>query len=1353
MRRHGRRSLSRSRRTRALVGLVTSVTLVAGLVSATAAAAAPAAPERTTPPGPTTSTPALQGPDPSQVPAKERDKLLGSDWTSSKDRASTAIGDQNGFTVYSAKASSGYTWTPLATLAIPGIETDRWIGNTCLTEDGSRMGVVYGTRAMTNEPTLFDAGAWGAIVDMATGEVTQIGRGFSLAYFNPGCGEGNDIIMSAFTESAETRLLRVDAAVPSSTSIVELPFEAASAVPVATGVVAGVSGALIHVATDGTSTTLAATTGVPYDLTATASTDIAYVQRKGEQSTAKLVPVAPPTTPKAPITMATGPTNDLGLQRDSAGHTYVTGKKTNKTTKIPAGTTVLDEPTSIEISTMGRLFITETTNATDVTGALPDGAAAIAPIEVSARAQSTGEDLTFVVEAGSPVTAEPAMAFDGENRQSARQAVVGDPNNPIEAEATCAIPRNDPANQALQPKPRQVEWAVNQAVTGDLNKARTSPFLAKAGLNGSTPQGLFPRVQLTGGGRVPSQVMLGIIAQESNLWQASRYTTPGVTGNPLIGNFYGNDVAAETFTWTANFAGADCGYGVSQVTDGMRKAGSEKPGETALSAVKQRAVALDYGTNIAAGLQILSQKWNQTRAGGLVVNDGNPAYVENWFYAIWAYNSGFYPEADKAKYNGAWGVGWANNPANPKYKQSRTPFLENKPSDAAKPQEWPYPEKVLGFAAWSLELYEDATTAVPAFRPAWWTASELRTTVKPPLNLFCVPTVNNCNPAVSVRPNAPGLSLEPSGPCIHTNADKLYDLRCWMNGPVKWKNDCQGQCGNELLRFSTGYAEQADGTAFSPNCSIRPPKVGQPQDRNTLPSSALIVDDTTKAPQRTCTAQPNQGSFQFTFGSGLGGYPAKIDTHQLGAGWNSHFWFAHTRVADSGSDLYGALDVTGKWTLNQSLAGKWTRVFVHLPDHGAWTQQAAYKINLGDGTIKTRIIPQRTGANTWVSLGVFPMKGTPSVTLSNLTYDGEGLDDVAWDAVAFQPLAAKPANIIVGMGDSFSSGEGSSTSDGGNFYRETDNNGKKLTTAANPNAYTPDVAFNRDRNACHRSDLAWSRLAKLPGQSSSIGDLADSYNSSMDYHLVACSGALTQHVLPYYTAPVTKEGPPINRAGFNGKFGKYREVSQLDSGFVDENTTMVTISIGGNDSRFSDIVTACAGFSNCAAKPLEGDTAPMQEATMARIDNEVRLSIVTSLLEIRKKAPNAKIVLMGYPNLFDSAGTGCVLVRADQASWLKQASTSLNAALVSAKDQINSAGLAGSGRVVFGNPVDEFGSTHNLCEVDNWLNALRTDLTPGDQPTVLQIGSQGIVSAQSVHPNALGFAAYARKMEKVLAGG
>jgi hypothetical protein len=74
------------------------------------------------------------------------------------------------------------------------------------------------------------------------------------------------------------------------------------------------------------------------------------------------------------------------------------------------------------------------------------------------------------------------------------------------------------------------------------------------------PQALFPRHQLSGGGTVPAQVLLGVLAQESNTMQTSPHAVDGLTGNFNQGGFYGNQVS-----WSS----VDCGYGVGQVTTGM----------------------------------------------------------------------------------------------------------------------------------------------------------------------------------------------------------------------------------------------------------------------------------------------------------------------------------------------------------------------------------------------------------------------------------------------------------------------------------------------------------------------------------------------------------------------------------------------------------------------------------------------------------------------------------------------------------------------------------------------------------------------------------------------------------------
>jgi endonuclease/exonuclease/phosphatase family metal-dependent hydrolase len=575
---------------------------------------------------------------------------------------------------------------------------------------------------------------------------------------------------------------------------------------------------------------------------------------------------------------------------------------------------------------------------------------------------------------------------------------AADPGNPADFdERYCSVPRNDPRNQAMQPKPRQVEWAVDQAVRGVLTVQRPANWKS-LGMPSYTPQGLFPPLPLTGGGSVPAQIMLAITAQESNMWQAARYAVPGVTANPLIGNYYGLEIynATADDDWTIRWDKADCGYGVTQVTDGMRLAGREKPGETALPYQTQRAVALDFAANVAAGLRILQSKWNQTRGEGLVIGTGDPAKIESWFYAAWAYNSGFYSQAQAGANNGAWGVGWANNPANPKYPANRGSFLENDQfeeeySDAAHPQDWPYPEKIIGWAAHPPEALEAPDTLVPGYRKAWWVNLEMQHNATPKPWQFCDPS-NQCTYGSVNVPDAPEVIGEPAGPCAHRNGAGQIDLKCWYHSPATWQ-PCPNRCGNEVLRFDPGYPYQEDGLAYPPAC-----------DLSGIPVTARVIDD---VPNGVPSIRPgcgrpwtDAGTFALRFKADAAGrHPGKIDTHQLGIGLGGHFWMANTRSAGT---LGGRLDVDGTWRFDQSHQGM-GRILVHLPPLVNGTTKAYYTVKTRFGD-RISMLDQRGAGNRWMSLGTFPFEGQPEVSLTSVSPGGNGTQRVAFDAVAFVPL-------------------------------------------------------------------------------------------------------------------------------------------------------------------------------------------------------------------------------------------------------------------------------------------------------------------------------------------------------------
>ncbi|MEK8106402.1 hypothetical protein NKG94_16485 [Micromonospora sp. M12] len=230
----------------------------------------------------------------------------------------------------------------------------------------------------------------------------------------------------------------------------------------------------------------------------------------------------------------------------------------------------------------------------------------------------------------------------------------------------------------------------------------------------------------------------------------------------------------------------------------------------------------------------------------------------------------------------------------------------------------------------------------------------------------------------------------------------------------------------------------------------------------------------------------------------------------------------------------------------------------------------------------------------------------PRIRLTTDADDGTGDEDVAWDAVAFEPLAQRPRHQIVALGDSFASGEGASSPGGGNYYRESDFKQKIFLAGGN--------AQIRYQNLCHRSEYAWSRQAVLSDDGRSIGERADGWDPQMDFHLRACSGAESENILPYYSVP---EGEPKPRNGDLqvGNDRLWGEPTQLDQGYVDEFTTLVTLSIGGNDARFEPILLACILPlpPGCKNEVLEDDTDVLEVAEPAYLAGPFKASLVSVL--------------------------------------------------------------------------------------------------------------------------------------------
>ncbi|MBT2364050.1 hypothetical protein J7E88_01550 [Streptomyces sp. ISL-10] len=1013
-------------------------------------------------------------PKPSVIPEKERNALLGGNYKTSPDVVVTTTGDGTGFHIITAAERDGYQMKTAATLLEGGFASDTWIGNTCTTQSGKYAAVAYAPRMFTNKPELMVRGAFAAIVNLESGDITKLPFQTSLAYFSPGCGTGDQVVFTQLShdgdEKQQTRLITVNAATGKQTGKDTYPGQVTSAIPTKDGIVAAHGAKVVRI-NGKKEKVLAHAITVPFQITTDADGGVTFIDRQMDKDAGKT-----PTSwakhlgaekvkagaKSKPVAVASGRLHAWDLTSTARGEVFITGSAASRGTLPPRVRNPGHLAKDASMSTHGHTALSTTWADGKTTLINPKDASKPRSARTTLRVLATGRETALDLTPGAHLTGSAETAAqgtakspalpdagpvesgptkgdeDGVSTQTMRtQLIAGTVDNPSEGtgERYCATPRNDVKKQAFQPTPRQVEWAVDQAVVGELNFYR-SPNWKNTGTGGYQPQGLFPPTVLAGDPNgtldnedpdvtdrwhIPSQVMLGITAQESNMWQATRFAVPGVTANSLIGNYYGVDYAAsgeQLDPWRINWADADCGYGITQATDGMRLAGKTKPGETALSPLAQDAVALDYTANIAAGVRILSEKWNQTYNAGMTVNGGHPKWIESWFFALWAYNSGFYATADSAGHSG---VGWTNNPANPLWKANRVPFLESASdpskddySHAARPQEWPYQEKVIGWAARPISAMFAPGDFRPGYLASWWNSVYDRSNAKPPVDLFCS-EVNFCDPSkiADNDSNDPGL-----GACmIDSDESNPHWLHCWWDQPVEWKNcDIDASCGYQVHRFNTSYPEQPDANSYPPNCTA-----------TGLPSNALIVDDLPNgsvpagSDSRGCGAVTSKGTFNFSFvpwdtqmdltNDGMDNpttvttYPGKIDTHQIGAGYGNHFWFTHARSPESYPGNASRMKVAGTWTLGQKITthNGQARVFAHIPDHGAQTGAATYKITTVDGVRESTISQKANQSNKWVDLGAYFFgEVTPQVTLDN--FNGEsGTPDVAFDAIAFAP--------------------------------------------------------------------------------------------------------------------------------------------------------------------------------------------------------------------------------------------------------------------------------------------------------------------------------------------------------------
>jgi lysophospholipase L1-like esterase len=177
-------------------------------------------------------------------------------------------------------------------------------------------------------------------------------------------------------------------------------------------------------------------------------------------------------------------------------------------------------------------------------------------------------------------------------------------------------------------------------------------------------------------------------------------------------------------------------------------------------------------------------------------------------------------------------------------------------------------------------------------------------------------------------------------------------------------------------------------------------------------------------------------------------------------------------------------------------------------------------------------------------------------------------------------------------------------------------------------------------------------------------------NSPAVFKFAACSGATTLDVIS----------------------------SQLSS--LRASTTLVTITIGGNDAGFSSVMETCVLDSTSSCESAVSAGQQFVEKTLpGRLD--------TMLADIHAHAPNAKVIVGDYPDFYDLSASLCIGLSGADHQALNAGVNDLDGVLQAAATRDGDA---------FADVRTRF-SGHELCDGAGWLNSVTLPIGNSYHPT------------------------------------
>jgi len=227
-------------------------------------------------------------------------------------------------------------------------------------------------------------------------------------------------------------------------------------------------------------------------------------------------------------------------------------------------------------------------------------------------------------------------------------------------------------------------------------------------------------------------------------------------------------------------------------------------------------------------------------------------------------------------------------------------------------------------------------------------------------------------------------------------------------------------------------------------------------------------------------------------------------------------------------------------------------------------------------------------------------------------------------------------------------------------------------------------------------------VTALPAQADagSYVALGDSYSSGTGTGTYLADGTSCQRsALAYPSLVASSTGYALNFRACSG--ATTADVTALQLGALNATTAYVSISVGGNDAGFADVLTECA-------KPAwVSDCNRAVDRAQSVVTTQMPTRLASLYAAIRARAPRAEVVVAGYPRIFN--GEDC-----NAFTWF---STAEQARLNQTADLLNvrTATAATAAGFRFSNPTSAFVG-HAVCADEEWLNGLSRPIVESYHP-------------------------------------